>query len=627
MSYHRPRHLPTRQAPPDRFALPFRLLSALLGLTLGFLGGQFLANPMKADLVPQKKQVNTAAGIPPVGAPLHDRVAAAPRMDEDALAGVLAAVQEHWTSHRTGPGAAQEAMFHLRMIFSRWTDLSGSRALQAALTLKDSSLSDLALEALMGEWGLRDPLSASQSLTLIPWSAAQWRAALALVRSSVKRSPAEGLTIATRLIAGTTYLRRGAAAAEWMRFNALNALRHLADEQGMAATVPAGFALGRWFTEDPAGFLVWHRKDMQGRPLPLLRFAEGTITPAALARLGAVLTKEHGSLEAGLKWLHAAAGTASQPFILALSPAATAMDLEMQSWMTGRQSLPPASTALGWLPRQQHAENLEALLPRLGIPDPPAALRMLAAMPDGDNPAALVPAVVGWWLEQAPATASAQIFAADLNHPVGKAAASAAVDGLITSDPLLALDSLAKLPLAADDIAAHRATAFHQLSLSRPEAMLQWVTAHPDVSVPQPAVIAAVKNLAASDGLRAREWVEQSAPAELRPLLTGAIFELRLRQDRDEALAFLDSLPAGPERDGVIAALTGADIELSRRDRFFAGNLLPDTFGRALQTSSGEARLKMLRELIAAMRDTGVATADAMNHPKLLPADRTALQR
>jgi hypothetical protein len=627
MAHHHHRHLPGRQPPPDKLALPLRLLSGLLGLTLGFLGGQFLANPLKRDLIPPKKAVAAAAGIPPVGAPLQDRVAAVARMDEDALAGVLAAVQDHWVRRSEEAGAKHEAMFHLKVIFSRWTDLSGSRALKAALSLKEAILGDLALEALMGEWGLRDPLSASQSLTLIPWSSSQVRAALALVRGSVKRSPAEGLSIATRLVAGAPYIRRGAAAAEWLRQNPLNALRHLFDEPGISATIPAGLALGQWLNEDPAAFLNWHRREMGGRALPLLRFTSGTITPATLARLATVLTKEHGTLEAGLQWLHSAAGTAAQPFIFALSPADKAMNMEMQAWMTGREALPPASTALGWLPRHRHAASLNDLLPRLAIPDPAAGLRMLMAMPEADNPATMAPAVVRWWLEQAPATASAQIFAGDLNHPVGKAAASAAVEGLITSDPLQALDSLAKLPLTAEDIAAHRATAFHQLALSRPQAMLDWVTAHPDIPVPQEPLVSAVKNFAVSDGARAQQWVENTAPAALRPMLTGAIFELRLRRDRDEALAFLDSLPAGAERDGALAALATADIELSRRDHFFAANLLPDTFAKALQTAADADRLTLLRALLAAMKETGVATAGSLAHPHLRPADRTALQR
>jgi len=627
MAYHHHRHLPSRQPPPDKLALPLRLLSGLLGLTLGFLGGQFLANPLKSDLMPPKQKTEAAAGIPDVGAPLNDRIAAAVRMDEDALSGVLAAIQDQWMRHSAAPGVKEETLFQLRVLFSRWTDLKGGSALQAALGLKDSALTDLALEALMSEWGLRDALTASQSLTLIPWTASREKAALALVRSSVKRGPAEGFSLAGRLVAGAPDLRRAAAAAEWMRQDAMNALRHLYEEPGLSSAVPAGLALGQWLIEDPATFLAWQRKALQGRTPPLLRFPEGAVTPATLTRLSAVLTKDAGSLDAGLTWLHSTAGTAAQPFILALSPAPAAMNAEMSMWVAARETLPPATRALGWLPRVRHALNLADLLPRLAMADPAAALQMLMAMPESDHAAAMAPAIVRWWLDQAPATASAQIFSRDLSHPVAKAAASAAVDGLINSDPIQALNSLAKLPLAPEDITAHRATAFQQLSLSKPGEMLDWMVAHPEVSVPQPVVLTAVRNLAASDGPRAREWVEKTAPPALRPLLTGAVFELRLRQDRDEALAFLDALPAGAERDGAIAALTTADIALSRQDHFFAGNLLPDTFARALQTSTDESRLTLLRALIAAMKDTGVATIGPLNHPQLRPADRTALLR
>lgn len=613
---------------PDKLALPFRLLSALLGLSFGFIGGQFWALPLKPDLMPEQTDAGTSArGIPPVGAPLPDRIAAAVRMDEDALAGVLAAVQEQWMRHSDEPGAAQEAMFQLRIIFSRWVDLSGVSALQAALKLKDSSLGDMALDALMSEWGLRDPLSASQSLTLIPWASAQERAALALARSSVKRSPADGLATATRLVAGAPAVRRGAAGAEWMRLDALHALRYLFNEPGIEASIPSGLALGQWLMDDPAALLAWQRQQQAAQHLPLLRFPAGSFTPGRLARLGAALTKEFTTLDAGLVWLHRAAGPAAQPVIIALSPAEKAMDNEMQSWLAARGTLAPVSTTPGWLPRVRHDRNISDILPRLAIPDPPAALRMLAMMPPEDDAALMAPAVTAWWLEQAPATASTQIFSANLTHPVAKAAASAAVDGLISSDPLKALDSLARLPLAPADIAAHRATAFRQLSLSSPAAMLDWLTAHPDITAPDSALTTAIKNLAAADTARAQEWVQKSAPANLRPLFTGAIFDLRLRTDRDGALGFLDSLPPGTERDSALASLITADIALSRRDQFFAGNLLPDTFVRALQITADTARLELLRSLLAAMKDTGVASAAALAHPQLRPADRAALTR
>lgn len=610
----------------DKFSLVVRVLSGLMGLSLGFIAGQVWASPFK----PVKKEAPVAGSpqsLPTAGAPLQERIAAAARMDEDGLSGVLAAAQEQWTGARSTWNQAPAAMLQLRMIFSRWTDLNGVSALKAALGLQDHAFGDMALEAVMAEWGLRDPLAASQSVSLVPRASARERAALALVRSAVKRNPPDGFAIASRTPFLPLTVLRGVAGAEWMRRDALHALRYFFEEPGLAGAVPAGTALGQWLLEDPAAWFTWYRSGQNARYVPLLRFPPKLVSAGRLTGLGTVLSREFENPDAGLAWLFSTGGPYALPLVVALTSPERALAAEMQYWESSRAGLAKPGTTAGWLPRTRHARTLGAIFPRLATADPQGALRALAAMAAEDDAARLAPAVAAQWIEQAPATASTQIFTGDLTHPVARAAASTAVDELISSDPLKALDSLARLPLEKSEIEAHRAAAFRQVALARPGDMLEWLAQHPDVTPPAETLAAAVKNLAALDGAKAQEWVQRSAPPAQRPALTGSVFEVQLRSDRDGALAFLTSQPAGPVRDAILASLAAADIALSRRDPNFAGNLLPDCFGLVLQISSDAQRQETLRNVLAAMKDTGVPSTPSLSHPSLRPADRALLTR
>jgi hypothetical protein len=617
------------QQPSEKFALVVRVLSGLMGLSLGFIAGQVWASPFKSV----RREIPAGAagslqGMPPAGAPLPERIAAAARMDEDALTGVLAAVQEEWMgrSGNAGNGAPQ-TMLQLRMIFSRWTDLNGVGALKAALELQDHALGDMALEAVMAEWGLRDALAASQSLSRIPRASAQRRAALALVRSGVKRNPPDGFAIASRTPFLPPVILRGAAGAEWMRRDPLHALRYLYEEPGITGAVPSGAALGQWLLEDPSAWLTWYRAEKNAKYLPLVRIFPQWISAGRLTRLAAGLTREFENLDAGLAWLYSVSGAYGLPLVVMLSSPDRGLAAEMQYWESSRPGLAGPGSVRGWLPRLRHARILGEILPRLTAMDPGFALKALAGMAAEDDAARLAPAVASQWIEQAPATASAQIFASDLTHPVTKAAASTAVDELISSNPLQALDSLARLPLEKSDISAHRAAAFKQLALSKPAEMLAWLTEHADVSAPDESVTTAVKNLAAMDAAKAQTWVQQSAPPVQRPVLAGIVFEVQLRSDRESALAFLAAHAPGPGRDAILASLAAADIALSRRDSNFAGNLLPDCFALTLQIGNDALRIETLRNLITAMKETGVPPAASLAHPSLRPADRATLTR
>ena len=81
----------------DPTALPLRILCALLGLTFGFAGGR-LYGP--ENLLPEDKKPVAAAGkaaeATGMGAPVRDRIQQVLRMDRDALAGLLAAIQQEY---------------------------------------------------------------------------------------------------------------------------------------------------------------------------------------------------------------------------------------------------------------------------------------------------------------------------------------------------------------------------------------------------------------------------------------------------------------------------------------------------------------------------------------------------
>lgn len=629
MSRHRHHRHQERVVPFDKLAFLIRVLCAMLGLTAGYIGGQFFAQPLQQAAAPplQPGAVNQE-GLPQAGAPLEERVAAAYRMDEDMLGGVLGALQDEWEQNRFAPGAATRAQLHLRTVFSRWTGLSGTGALKSAVALRDSSFGSMAVEAVMSEWGLRDAYLASQVLSMIPWTGPQHMATEALVRAAIYASPAEGFDIARQIVTVPQYRLRGIAGAQWMRRDPLHALRYLFEEQpGMQGAVPGGLALGRWFMEDPDGWLTWRKAAVQVTALPMLRFSPDVITPARLARMASTLEKHHGTLEAGLAWLVSAAGPEAPPLIMAILHPKAGLDEEMKSWMTGRPSLPPPVQPDAWLARRHHVETLRRLMPRLAGADPVLALTMATAMPADEEPFHFAPLITGPWLLQSPATASTSILGLNLAHPVAAAAASAALETLINSEPLKALDGIARLPLEKSAAEAHRATAFRQLSERQPGGMLAWLAAHPDVTVPPPLLAGAVKNLALSDPAQAGEWVRLHAPADQRAALLGAMFEMQLLRDRDTALATLQSQPPGAERDAMLASLTNADLELSGRDRFFAGNLLPDAFLRAAQITADGPRLSAMRGVLAAMKPAGIAPEASLSHPSVRPADRAALTK
>lgn len=612
-----------RERPPDKLAPVLRVLSALLGLTAGFIAGQLYAPSLTLEQKPAGRP--DVAALPPAGAPVEDRVLATPRMNEDALTGVLAAVQDAWVKGGSSVRGAPHTERHLRQLFSRWTDLDAPGALRAVVQLRDRSLTELAVAALMAEWGLRDPLGASQNLTVIPAAAAREHAALALARSSVQRNPADGLALVKNLIAGAPPVLRSLAGAEWMRRDAGQALRYLLEEPGMAGTVPAGAALGLWLMEDPAAWLKWMRTSQPAGGLPRLRFPAGSLTAGRLARMATVLARELPAPQSSAAWLTAVAGPFAAPVLAAFDPASV-LTGEGKSWQAALPALPPAETIPGWLARAGHARCLASVLPLLGAADAAAALRLLtdSGLEDG---APFAGALAAQWMEQAPASASSQLFAGDLSHPAAKAAAAAAVDALINSDPLSALDGLKKLPLEKAEMDALRAAAFGQLAATKPAAMLAWLAAHPDAPAPPELAALAVRNLAATDAARAGDWIRKSAPPGQRAQLAGMVFAVQLLLDRDAALESLTGMPAGEERDAILTALADADTALSRRDRFFAGNLLPGSFVLALGITADAARLAVLGRILTTMKETGVPATASLAHPALRPADRAALNR
>ena len=548
---------------------------------------------------------------------------AAVLMDEDGLEGVLAAVHDEWVHAGSRAEDAPLAMLRLRMIFSRWTDLNGSRALRAALDLKDASLGDIALEAVMLEWGLRDTLAALQTVTLIPWNSAQLRALAAMIRAGVQRSPAEGLGIAAKInLVPAEFLRR-VAGAEWMRRDASHALRFLLEEPGIKGTLPAGAALGQWLLEDPAGFMAW-RKAGPGvfRTIPLLRFPGDTVTPGRLTRLGMVLRGEFGTLEKGLSWLRSAGGSGVPAVIAALAPALPAAEAEMKSWQAGTSALPAADTADGWLARLAHARFLTAVI---SSPDPAAALAWLAALPSEEEAAGPAAGLALRWLAAAPDSATAQLFSSDLTNPVRRTAAYTAVERLVYSDPLRSLERVGSLPLTPAETATFRSTALRRLAAGNPADLLDWLAAHPDVSGPAEDLGRALVSLAATDAPRAIAWVRSHAPAADGARFTADIFSQWVQQDRTEALSFLQSLPAGKARDLVIAELVRSDLEVT--DPFFAGNMLPDTFAHALEYSNDADRLAALRRILIRAGQLQLTADTLLKNPALRPADRESLLR
>ena len=82
-------------------------MSALLGLTFGFAGGRFFGPALKIPGPGTPGAAGNAAELqqplPAAGAPLPERIAAAGRMDGDALAGVLAALHDEWVRARMAP--------------------------------------------------------------------------------------------------------------------------------------------------------------------------------------------------------------------------------------------------------------------------------------------------------------------------------------------------------------------------------------------------------------------------------------------------------------------------------------------------------------------------------------------
>ena len=622
MAYHQHHHR-QRDIASDRKTLLLRVMSALIGLTFGFAGGKFFAAPLRLSSASASLAGAPGAApvVPALGAPLEERVAAAVLMDEDALQGVLAAAHDDWVLGGSRAEGAPLAMLRLRMIFSRWTDLNGNSALRATLNLRDAGFGDMALESLMLEWGLRDPLAASQTITLIPWTGAQQRALAALIRAGVQRSPAEGLAFAAKInLVPQDFLRR-VAGAEWMRRDASHALRFLLEETGMKGSVPAGAALGQWLLEDPAAFMAW-RKAEPGvfKTIPLLRFPAEVLTPGRLTRLITVLRGEFGSLEAAFTWLRASGGSGVETVIAAIAPPLPAAEAEMKSWQGGASARPGAGTTDGWLARLAHARFLEALT---SCSDPAAALTWLAALPREEEAERLAPALARRWIAAAPESATSQLFSRDLANPVHRAAANTVVNRIVLSDPLKSLDGLGSLPLDPAAAAVFRATALQRLAAGNPAAMLDWLAAHPNVKAPAGDLSRALLSLAATDAPRAVAWVRKQANATESNGLIAGIFGVWLKTDRTESLKFLQSLPVGSERDQAITQLVSSDSAVT--DPFFAGNMLPDTFGHTLQYSDDAGRLAALRSLLLRMGQLKISSETSLKNPALRPADRAAL--
>ena len=166
-------------------------------------------------------------------------------------------------------------------------------------------------------------------------------------------------------------------------------------------------------------------------------------------------------------------------------------------------------------------------------------------------------------------------------------------------------------------------TAFEQLAVRDPGAFLDWLEKKPDSSAPPGALLAALEFVAASDAPRAIEWTRRHAPAASRAPLLAGVFQTWLKSDRADALTFLGSLPAGHERDAMIAQLVGYDV--ATEDPFFAANMLPDSFEQALHFSDGAGRLDLLRRVLGRMSELDIPAASSLSHRSLKPADREAL--
>ena len=629
MSHHR-----HREHPKVKHAVLMRVLSALLGLSFGFAAGLFFSHPLVEAVNAMHGDGTGSEGgsapMPSLGAPLAERIAAAGRMDEDALSGLLTAVQEEWVRTAGPPEAEARTMLDLRILFSRWTDLRGLGALKGALGLKNIRLGDMALEAMMTEWGLRDMLTASQNMPSIPSMKSRERAMSALVRAGVQRSPTQGLAIAAKMTTGGPVLLRRIAGAAWMPRDATHALRFLTEEPGMEGALPAGWALGQWLLEDPAGFLAWRKRDpAAASSMPLMRFPEDVFSPGRLTLLKGQLQKEFGTLEAGTAWLSEAGGAAARGIVRVLMPPLAAAEVEMKAWhasLSAKPAADPASIpALDWLAKVSHARAIRMLAHRLADADPAAALKWLASLPAEEEAALVAPGIARRWLAQAPAGAPALIFAGDLSNPVMKAASLAAANNFVQSDPLKSLEGVASLPLDAAAAGNLRDAAFIQLASRDPSAMLEWITAHPGTAVPAGTTSAAVKAFARTDLARALKWVRENAPAGERASLLAGIFGTWMRSDRDAALEFLRSMPAGKERDAATTVLLDGDIGISENDAFFAANLLPDCFEYTLQLSGDGERLAALRRVLQCMKDKKVPVESSLNHRNLRPADRAAL--
>ena len=597
-------------------------MSAMIGLTFGFTGGIFLATPL--TLTPVAGTPLAAQGekkLPASGATLAERIFASGVLDADGLEGVLAAMQDDWVRGGSQQDGAPLAMLRLRMVFSRWTELNGSHAFRASLKLTDAGFGNLALDALMMEWGLRDPLAASQAITFIPGQAVQQRALATMIRAAVLRSPAEGLGLSAKInLVPQDFLRR-AAGAVWMRRDASHALRFLLEEPGMTGTMPAGAALGQWLLEDPAAFMAWKKAEPGVfRTIPRLRFPADVVTPGRLARLEEVLRREYKTTEAGLDWLRSAGGTGVEAVIAALAPALPSAEAEMKTWLAGAAGLPPASATEGWLARLAHVRLLAATA---DCPDPAAAMTWLATLPPSEEAELLVPALVRHWIATAPESAPAKLFSSDLSSPIGKAAASEAVGRMVYSNPLNALDRIGSLPLSAASVETFRATALQRLSLGNPVAMLDWLGTHPEVKAPEEDLRRALLSLAATDAPRAMAWVRSHTAAAGGAGFTAEIFGLWVEQDRAEALRFLQSLSAGGARDQVIARMVDSDLAVT--DPFFAGNMLPDTFAQALNYSDEASRRAALRRILTRMSQLKLPAEPLLKSPALLPADREFL--
>lgn len=607
-----------------------RLLSALIGLTFGFAGGRMFSTPVDdAKNLVLAREADTGQGseiprLPAIGTPVLDRVLACVRMDEDSLGGVLAALQEDWRRTAAQPDSPGRHMLYLRLLFSRWTDLNGRHALNAALTVKNSRFSSMALEAVMTEWGLRDPGGASNSVTTIPWIADRQRAMLALVRAGMRQGPVEVLALIQKVKIIPQPLLLEAAGAEWMHRDSSFAQRRLMEVPGMETSLPAGGALAQWLLEDPAAFVAWRRADpAQAKSMPRLRFSEAALTPGRLTRLARVLAVDFGSLDAGTAWLAEAGGSSARPLISAIVGPRAAADAELKSWQEKAAAMPPVDSARGWLPRLAHYRDLAAIAARYAAADPAAALQWLASLPAEEMAEGLAPIAAQAWLDQAPVTAPPQLVAGDLSNSVFRAAAVLAVDRMVRTDPRKSLESLTDLKLDAAAVQSLQSAALLQLSSSDPAAMLDWLAAHPGMKVPASTITAALKSLAITDAPGAVQRLRRVNQSSVSIEAIPAIFSVWVQNDRDEALQFLHSLPDGKERDAAILALLSSDLEM--RDPFFAGNLLPECFDEALHLQDDTQRREMLRAVLQRMRELKLSADSSINHRSLRAADREAI--